>query len=351
MSLKAYRNQIDSLDEKIVALLNRRADISLAIGRQKIKESREIYSPGREKEVLERVTRLSQGRLPPEAVMAIYREIMSASLALEKRLTVAALGNSGAYSFEAAQRIFGQQTSYLSCISIPEVFQSVESGDANYGVVPVENSTEGAVTWTIDLLVDSELKICRQELMEINHALLSNVSQNKIKKIYSNWQVFEQCRYWLARNLPQAKQVVVASTTEAAAMAAKEKNAGAIASVKAGENNGLKVVSAGIHDLAHNTTRFLVIGPEDAAPTGKDRTSIVFSIKDRVGALYKMLEPFYRAHINLTKIESRPSKKKAWDYYFFVDFEGHEQDPKVRRALERLEDMCKYLKVLGSYPA
>lgn len=350
MSLQQHRKKIDALDAKIVSLLNERANVSLAIGKEKIRDNKGIYSPGREKQVLDRVKALSKGTLSSAAIQAIYREIMSASLALEKPLTIAALGQSGAYTFEAAQRIFGQQVSYQSCKAIPEVFQSVESGDANYGVVPVENSTEGAVTWTIDLLVDSDLKICRQELMEISHNLLSKVSKDKIKKVYSNWQVFEQCRYWLARNLPHATQVVVASTTEAAQIAAKEKNAAAIASVKAGENNKLNTLASGIHDLAHNTTRFLVIGPESAAPTGHDRTSIMFSIKDKAGALYKMLEPFYKAHINLTKIESRPSKKKAWDYYFFVDFEGHVQDARVKKALAQLEDMCKYLKILGSYP-
>jgi len=350
MSLQQHRQKIDAIDEKIVALLNQRADISLAIGKEKIKTNKGIYSPGREKQVLDRVKALCKGKLPAAGIQAIYREIMSASLALEKPLTIAALGQTGAYTFEAAQRIFGQQVNYQSCKAIPEVFQSVESGDANYGVVPVENSTEGAVTWTIDLLVDSELKICRQELMEISHNLLSKVAKNKIVKVYSNWQVFEQCRYWLTRNLPNVKQVVVASTTEAAEIAAREKNAAAIASIKAGENNGLKSLASGIHDLAHNTTRFLVIGPEGAAPTGKDRTSIMFSIKDKSGALYRMLEPFYKNHINLTKIESRPSKKKAWDYYFFVDLEGHVQDKHVKRALEQLEDMCKYLKILGSYP-
>ncbi len=350
MSLKDCRKKIDLLDEKIVELLNERADISLAIGKEKAKEQKEIYSPGREKQVLDRVKMLSKGNLSAQAIAAIYREIMSASLSLEKSLTIAALGKSGAYTFEAAQKIFGQQVAYESCKAIGDVFQSVESGQANYGVVPVENSTEGAVTWTFDLLVDSDLKICRQQLMEISHNLLSKVSKDKIIKVYSNWQVFEQCRNWLARNLPQAKQITVASTTEAAEIAAKERNAAAIASLKAGENNQLNCLASDIHDLAHNTTRFLVIGPQDAEPTGKDRTSIVFSIKDRVGALYKMLEPFYKNKINLTKIESRPSKKKAWDYYFFVDCEGHEEDLRVKRALSELEDMCKYLKILGSYP-
>lgn len=350
MSLKDCRKKIDLIDEKIVALLNDRANVSCEIGQEKIKDRKEIYSPGREKQVLDRVKALSKGNLSAQAITAIYREIVSASLSLEKSLTIAALGKGGAYTFEAAQKIFGQQVSYESCKTIGEVFQSVESGQSNYGVVPVENSTEGAVTWTFDLLVDSDLKICRQQLMEISHNLLSKVSKDKITTVYSNWQVFEQCRNWLSRNLPHAKQITVVSTTEAAEIASRQKNSAAIASAKAAENNGLKIIDGGIHDLAHNTTRFLVIGPDDAEPTGKDRTSIVFSIKDKVGALYKMLEPFYKNRINLTKIESRPSKKKAWDYYFFVDFEGHEQDASVKRALVDLEDMCKYLKILGSYP-
>jgi chorismate mutase/prephenate dehydratase len=275
---------------------------------------------------------------------------MSCSLSLEKPLTIAALGTRGAYTYTAARKIFGRQVAYDSCKSIPEVFQKVENGEADYGVVPVENSTEGAVTWTFDLLVDSELKICRQEMMEIKHHLLSRFPKNKIRKVYSNWQVFQQCQNWLAKNLPNAKQIVVASTTDAAEIAARETYAAAIASAEAGEEYKLNSVAEGIHDMAHNTTRFLVMGPDDAAPTGKDRTSILFSIKDRVGALYNMLAPFYKNKINLTKIESRPSKKKAWDYYFFVDFEGHREDVRVKKALVQLEDMCKYLKILGSYP-
>ena len=350
MSLILLRKKIDAIDSKIVDLLNQRAEVSKTIGHEKAKHNKYVYSPDREKEVLNRVKVLSKGGMSPSAIQAIYREIMSCSLSLEKPLNIAALGTRGAYTYAAAQRIFGLQVSYDSCKTIPEVFQKVESGEADYGVVPVENSTEGAVTWTFDLLVDSELKICRQELMEIKHHLLSKTIKNKIKKIYSNQQVFEQCRNWLSKNLPQAKQIIVASTTDAAALAAQQKDAAAIASAEAGETYKLNSIAESIHDVAHNTTRFLVMGPNDSAPTGKDRTSILFSIKDRVGALYGMLQPFYNNKINLTKIESRPSKKKAWDYYFFVDFEGHREDKQVKRALNQLEDMCKYLKILGSYP-
>lgn len=350
MDIKTLRKKIDTIDARIVGLLNDRAEVSAEIGKEKLKKNQEFYSPQREKEVLDRVRAFSKGKMPPDALQAIYREIMSCSLALEKPLNIAALGKDGAYTNIAARKIFGSQVNYVPCSHISEVFQVVECGECDYGVVPIENSTEGAVTATFDLLVDSELKICRQGLMEIHHNLLSYTTLDKIKVIYSNPQVFDQCRNWLARNLPKAGQVPVASTTEAAAIAAQEKHAAAIASHRAAEVNHIPIIKTMIHDIAHNTTRFLVLGAQDAAPRGNDRTSILFSIKDKVGALYSMLKPFYVNKINLTKIESRPSKKKAWDYYFFVDLQGHREDPKVKRALAQLEDMCKYLKILGSYP-
>ena len=351
MSIQELRKKIDSIDARIVRLLNDRAQVSGAIGKEKQKKNQEFYSPHREKEVLDRVKAFNKGKIPPDALQAIYREIMSCSLALEKPLNIAALGKDGAYTNIAARKIFGSQVQYVPCSYISEVFQAVECGECDYGVVPIENSTEGAVTPTFDLLVDSELKICRQGMLEIHHNLLSRTSLDKIEMIYSNSQVFDQCRNWLTKNLPKAGWIFVASTTEAAAMAAKNKYSAAIASQRAAEVNHLPIIKAGIHDITHNTTRFLVLGTQDAAATGNDRTSILFSIKDKVGALYAMLKPFYKNKINLTKIESRPSKKKAWDYYFFVDLEGHREDVNVKRALDQLEDMCKYLKILGSTPA
>ena len=351
MSLIELRTKIDAIDAKIVSLLNDRAALSKAIGKEKVKHNKDIYSPDREREVLNRIKALSKGVLSASALQAIYREIMSCSLSLEKPLTIAVLGNAGSYTDSAAREIFGLQVSYLSCNRIPEVFQRVEQGECDYGVVPIENSTEGAVTWTFDKLVDSELKIRRQHLKEISHNLLSLTKDvNKIRTIYSNAQVLDQCRNWLSSHMPHAKTIVVDSTTHAAEIAQKGKNIAAIASLEAADVYNLEVIRKGVQDIAHNTTRFLVIGENDSAPTGKDRTSILFSIKDRVGALYSMLAPFFQNKINLTKIESRPSKRKAWDYYFFVDFEGHRLDKNVKRALDRLEDMCKYLKILGSYP-
>jgi len=351
MSLKDFRKKIDAIDTKIVSLLNKRAKLSMLIGKEKLKNKKSIYAPDREKAILKRIKTLSKGPMSEEAFEAVYREIMSSSLSLEKPLDIAYFGSEGSNTHLAATTKFGSQVNYVSCDSILNVFQKVEHGECDYGVVPIENSTEGAVTHTFDLLVDSDLKICAQRLVKISHALMSkNKSMKQIKAVYSNPQVFGQCRNWLLQNLSQAGQISVSSTTEAARIVSKKKNAAAIASVKAAEIYNLRILKRNIQDIAHNTTRFLVIAKEDVPPTGQDRTSILFSIKDKMGALHDMLVPFYKNNINLTKIESRPSKKKAWDYYFFVDLEGHREDANVKKALAQLEDMCKYLKVLGSYP-
>lgn len=351
MSLEELRKKIDALDEKIVRLLNQRAKVSLKIGELKLKDKKGIYAPHREKEVFRKIKALNQGPMTGEAFEAIYREIMSSSLSLEKSLKIAYLGPEASFTNLAAQRKFGSQVEYTACGNISEVFQRVENGGCDYGVVPIENSIEGAVTHTFDLLVDSNLKICAQIVLEISHNLLSKADLSGIKKVYSNPQVFGQCRNWLQLNLPNVDLIDVSSTTRAAQIAGKEKDAACIASLLAAKVYGLRILRKDIQDSAQNITRFLVISGSDVPPTGHDRTSIVFSIKDKVGALHAMLTPFYTNKINLTKIESRPSKKRAWDYYFFVDFEGHREDPRVKKALTQLEDMCKYMKVLGSYPS
>lgn len=350
MSLGELRKSISALDEKIVKLLNDRAELSLKIGKEKHKNGQPIYAPQREKEVLAAIKRLNKGPMTSRDFEAIYREIMSSSLALEKSLKVAYLGAPGTNTHQAATRKFGSQIQYCGYPSIADIFRAVENGHCDYGVVPVENSVEGAVTPTYDLLAESDLKICAQIMMKISHHLLSNVPLDKIKNVYSNAQVFGQCRNWLLANLPQAGLIPVASTTDAAQKVVKSKDSAALASQLAAQVYGVKVLKQNVQDIAHNTTRFFVIGQQDVPPTGKDRTSIVFSIKDRVGALHAMLAPFRNNKINLTKIESRPSKKKAWEYYFFVDLEGHKDDKNVRRALGQLEDMCTVIKVLGAYP-
>ncbi len=351
MSLKKLREKIDQIDKKVVSLLNERARLSLSIGKEKIEKKKKIYAPDREKQVYQKIRFLNNGPMSHAAFEAIYREVMSASISLEKSLKIAYLGPQASFTHLAALKKFGSQVEYISCDHIGEVFQRVDKSDCDYGVVPIENSIEGAVTHTFDLLVDSDLKICSQILLEISHNLLSHANLNRIKTIYSNPQVFGQCRQWLLKHCPQADLMEVASTTKAAQIAADKKNAACIASSLASTVYGIPVLRREIEDVPHNITRFLVIATEDVPPTGGDRTSILFSIKDKIGALHDMLLPFSRRKINLTKIESRPSKKKAWDYYFFVDLQGHRQDKKITEALNQLEQKCKYLKVLGSYPA
>ncbi|MCM8778954.1 MAG: prephenate dehydratase [Candidatus Omnitrophica bacterium] len=350
MKLKGLRAKIDSLDKKIVELLNERAALTLEIARLKKKMKEPIYVPDRESEVYKKVNQANRGPLNNESLSAIYREIMSASLSLEKSLKIAYLGPPATFTHLAALNKFGSQVEYLDCRSISEVFNEVEKGNAEYGVVPIENSIEGAVTHTLDMFVDSEVNICSEISLEIKHNLLANCKRVEIKKVYSNPQVFGQCRIWLESNLPRAEWVEVSSTTKAAEIAVREKFSAAIASEMAARRYGLRILAHSIEDSPHNVTRFLVIGKIFTRPTGKDKTSIMFSIKDRVGALHDMLYPFKKHNINLTKIESRPSKRKPWDYYFFVDLEGHIEDKKVKRALTELKELSTYLKVLGSYP-
>ncbi len=350
MSLDKLRKKIDSLDRKLIDLLNQRAAATKDIGKIKIRSGKSIYAPEREMQVLNRISSLNKGPLKKSALEAIYREVMSASLALEKPLKIAYLGPLASFTNLAAIKKFGSQVSYLACNSITDVFLEVEKGSADYGVVPIENSIEGAVSHTLDVFVDSDLKICAQVVLEVTHNLLANCPKNKIKVVYSIPVAFGQCRHWLAKNLPNAQLVDVSSTTRGAEMARKEKNSAAIASLLASKVYGLKVLSGGIQDSPHNITRFLVIGKNVAPRTGKDKTSLFFSTKDRVGALYEMLLPFRKYGVNLTKIESRPSKRKAWEYYFFVDILGHQEDALIKKALKELEGKCSYLKILGSYP-
>ncbi|MEW6170969.1 MAG: prephenate dehydratase [Candidatus Omnitrophota bacterium] len=350
MDLDKLRKHIDLVDEKIVDLLNKRAKFIVDVGNIKKKLGKDIYSPDREYKIFKKLAQVSKGPLTKEGMEAIYREIMSSSRVLEKPLSIAYLGPEATFSHIAALRKFGSQAKYLACNTISEVFLEVEKLDADYGVVPIENSIEGAISHTLDMFVDSDLKICAEILLDISHNLLANCPKNKIKRIYSNPQVFGQCRLWLQRNLPQVELVEVSSTTRAAEIASKQHDSSAIASLLAAKLYKLRVIAKDIEDSPHNITRFLVIGKNEVAPTGEDKTSVLFSIKDRVGALHDMLIPFKKYKINLTKIESRPSKKKAWDYYFFVDLAGHYKEKKISNALKELELKCTFLKVLGSYP-
>ena len=350
MSISEIRKKIDAIDEKIVGLLNERAQETSAIGKLKMKRRQSIYAPARESEILSKIAKTARGPLKPEALVAIYNEIMSASRALEKSLRIAYMGPEATFSHLAALKKFGSMVEYVPYNSISDVFREVEKDNADYGVVPIENSIEGAVSHTLDMLVDADLKICSQLLLDISHNLLARCAKKNIKRVYSNPQVFGQCRIWLEANLPKTDLIEVSSTTRAAQIASRERSSACIASLLAAKKYGLNVVARGIEDSPHNITRFLVIGKYESEPSGRDKTSIMFSIKDRVGALHDMLVPFKKYKINLTKIESRPSKKRAWDYFFFVDLKGHVADPRLKKALRELQDKCKFLKVLGSYP-
>lgn len=350
MELKKLRRKIDKIDEEILDALSARAKITLLISRLKKRHGRAMYSPDRESEILNRLELKNKGPLSDKAITAIYREIMSSTFSLGEPLRIAYLGPPATFTHIAALKKFGSQIDYLPCNSISEVFLSVERMDAHYGVIPIENSIEGAVTHTLDMFVDSDLKICSQIIINVNHNLLSRYPKGKIRRVYSNPQVFGQCRIWLGKNLPSVEKIEVTSTTRAAQIASRERNSACIASLLAASVYKLKVISRDIEDSPHNITRFLVIGAAEVERTGNDRTSILFSIKDKVGALHDMLLPFKKYRINLTKIESRPSKKKAWDYYFFVDLKGHHKDKLVQKALRELERRCTFLKVLGSYP-
>jgi len=350
MNLVSLRKHIDNIDKKIIQLLNMRAKVTLSVTNLKLKMGKSIYSPEREREVLRKISAVNKGPLSVDALEAIYREIMSCSLALKKSLKIAYLGPQASFTHLAALKRFGSQVEYVPLDSIADVFLEVERDAADYGVVPIENSIEGAVSHTLDMLVDADLKICAQIILDVAHNLLANCAKDKVKRIYSNPQVFGQCRIWLRENLPHAERIEVFSTTRAAQIAKKEKYSACIASILAARVYKLKVLASDIEDSPHNVTRFLVIGKTDVPKTGCDKTSVMFSIKDRVGALHDMLVSFKKYRINLTKIESRPSKKKAWDYYFFVDLEGHRDEPRVKKALLELENQCTFLKILGSYP-
>jgi chorismate mutase / prephenate dehydratase len=350
MDLDELRKRIDALDADLVRLLNERTRIVLDIGHVKKNQGEEVYVPAREKAVLDRVSSLNQGPLPKDALQAIYREIMSASLALEHGVNIAYLGPPATFTHQAARQRFGGSVRYAPCETIGEVFGAVEKRATDYGVVPIENSTDGAVTHTLDEFVDTALKICAEIYLPISHNLLAMVPRERIRRLYSKPEVFGQCRRWLHENLPGVELISSSSTARASEQAAKEPETGALASALAGELYGLNILDRDIQDLGGNTTRFLVISKNYGKPTGNDKTSLLFAVKHKVGALYDALSAFKKYGINMTKIESRPSKTKAWEYFFFVDIEGHAEDEHVQKALGELEEHCSLMTVLGAYP-
>lgn len=350
MSLEKLRKQIDQLDEKLVKLLNERVNVALEIGKTKKEQGGEIYVPSREKAVFERICALNQeGPLPDKSARAIYREIMSAALALESNLKIAYLGPPATFTHQAARSKFGASVEYHPAGSIADVFAAVENGNADYGVVPIENSTEGAVTHTFDQFTGTTLKICAEIYLPISLCLMASVPREKVSRICTKQEALGQCRRWLNENMSGIEFDAVNSTTIAAEMASKS-DCAAVASKFAAELYGLDVLAENIQDVSGNTTRFLVIGRACSDPTDEDKTSIYFGIKDKVGALHDTLDTLKNNGINMSKIESRPSGDKVWEYVFFVDFEGHSDNPNVKKALHEMEEHCAVLTVLGSYP-
>ncbi|MCM8786481.1 MAG: prephenate dehydratase [Candidatus Omnitrophica bacterium] len=349
MKLENLRKKIDKIDEKILKLLQQRAKEVIKINQLKEKNKLEIYSPEREQSLLNRLKKLSKGPFAPEDIEIIFREILSVSRALKKQLKVVYLGPQGTFTYLAAIKQFGRKVDYIAADSINDVFEKVERYEADYGVVPIENSIEGVVNYTLDMFFSSDLKICAEITLNISHVLLAR-SSTKIERIYSNPQVFAQCRKWIAQNYPKAELVPVTSTAKAAIKARSDNRGACIGNKILAQLYGLKVIASSIQDNLHNYTRFLVISQNDSLPSGKDKTSILFSVKDRVGILHDVLASFKKYKINLTKIESRPSKMKPWEYYFFVDFEGHRSEIRIQKALNELQNTCIFVKILGSYP-
>ncbi len=350
-TIDRLRRQIDKIDDEMLRLLGKRAKAAQAIGRAKAAGGRSVYVPAREKKILDRLNQ-NRGELPAPVVRAVFREVISACRGLERGIRVAYLGPEATYSHMASREQFGAGASFVPVQTIPQVFEEVERDRAEFGVVPIENSTDGVVTYTLDRFLESPLRIAAEICLDVNHCLMSKRGDpGRVKRIVSHPQGLAQCRRWIASHYPNATLHESASTAGAAREALEADDVAAIASALAAEVNGLAVLAENIQDLSFNATRFVVIAHEDSAePSGDDKTSAVFSIRDDVGVLHHMLEPFSENRINLTRIESRPLKGRPWEYVFFLDFLGHRQEPRVRKALAKLERLCQMLKVLGSYP-
>jgi chorismate mutase / prephenate dehydratase len=350
MNIPEHRKAIDKLDEQIVRLLNERTKHVLEIGAIKIKAGEEIYAPHRERTVFQRVAKLNQGPMTEESLRAIYREIMSSALSLEKTMSIAYLGPAATFTHQAAIQKFGASLRYSEQKTIADVFTEVSKQRADYGVVPVENSTEGVVTHTLDMFVESDLKIVAQIILKIQYCLASKSKLHDIKKLYAHPQALGQNRLYVQKNLPKVEILETSSNARSAELASKTANAAALTGFLAAEKYNLPVIERDIQDLSNNATRFLVLGRQCSPATGQDRTSLMLSMADEVGALHNALAPFRKYKINMTKIESRPSKRKAWEYFFFVDCDGHMEDRKVAKAIAELNRVCNFAKVLGSYP-
>lgn len=354
MTLQELRVQIDQVDRELVQLLNRRARISQTVGQTKREQAGpgnepEVYQPDREARVYAHVDEVNEGPLPSSALHAIYREILSSSRALQRPLRIGYLGPVATFSYEAAKRHFGSSAVLVPCRTVSDVFVETQKRGVDYGVVPIENSIEGAVPNTLDRFLEADLQICAEIELPVTQNLLSKGTLDQITRVYSHPQALAQCRRWLSEWLPRATQLETASTA-LAAQTAQDVDTAAIAPEAASEAYGLPIVARRIEDVSTNITRFLVIGTHMSERTGQDRTAVVFAVKDRAGALQDALRWFANNQINLTRIESRPSRRRLWEYVFFVDLDGHPADEPVAGALEGLGQTCSFVRVLGAWP-
>ena len=348
--LKDLREKIDVLDARLVKLLSARARLAQQVGH--VKQGAAVYRPEREAQILRRIAELNPGPLPDRALQQVYTEIMSSCRALEDRMTVAFLGPEGTYSQEAALKHFGGMMPLAAATSIDEVFRRVETEEVGYAVVPVENSTEGAVGRTLDLLLATPARVCGEVMLPIRQCLMSkNKTIGSITRVYSHTQSLAQCQHWLARHLPRAETIAVVSNAEAARLASRERGTAAIASRTAADLYGLQLLARNIEDEARNTTRFLVMASHDAAPSGKDKTSLILATRNVPGAIHELLTPLAANGVSMSKLESRPARTGLWEYVFYVDIEGHARDTNVARALSEIERKASLFKNLGSYPA
>jgi chorismate mutase/prephenate dehydratase len=349
--LKPLREQIDAIDAQILDLLNRRARVAQEVGHVKAETKAPVFRPEREAQVLRGVAERNPGPMGNHEVQTIFREIMSACRALEKRVTVAFLGPSGTFSEQAVYQQFGSAVEGLPCASIDEVFRATEAGTADFGVVPVENSSEGAINRTLDLMLQTSLIISGEVSIAVHHSLMTKTgNMDGVQVICAHSQALAQCQVWLNLNYPNIERRAVASNAEAARMAADDATIAAIASEMAGEQYKLGVVKAHIQDDPHNRTRFAVVGHLQTNPSGKDQTSIVLAVPNKAGAVYQLLAPLAKHGVSMTRFESRPARVGTWEYYFYVDIEGHVHNTAVANALAELKDNAAFFKVLGSYP-
>lgn len=351
--IQDIRNKIDQIDDQLLKLINRRGELAIKIGQEKSRDnsSGHFHVPHRERAIIERIIKGSKGPFPDESLESVFREIFSATLALEKPLRIGFLGPETTFSHQAAIKQFGHSSEFIAHPNIESVFRQVEQGACDYGLVPVENSIEGVINLTLDCFVDSPLLICDEIKSPIALYLLSkSKDQKNIKAIYTHPQPLGQCRQWLSRNLPGVEQIPTSSTASAAEMVVRKRTSAAVAGKLAAEVYNLNIIAKNIQDRSENYTRFLIIGKDEAKKAKRNKTSVMFSIKDEAGSLLKVLQLFGRNKINLSKIQSRPLRDRPWEYLFYVDLEGHTDDSAIQKSLASLKKMCLFLRVLGSYP-